>query len=70
MKMRKSEHFVRSSSSISGNVFNVKMTDKLFETLFSSLYRYKEAAALRETVCNAIDAHNMRNRLQRWMPSH
>ncbi len=70
MKMRKSEHFVRSSSSIAGNVFNVKMTDKLFETLFSSLYRYKEAAALRETVCNAIDAHNMRNRLQRRMPSH
>lgn len=70
MKMRKSEHFVRSSSSIAGNVFNVKMTDKLFETLFSSLYRYKEAAALRETVCNAIDAHNMRDRLQRRMPSH
>ncbi|UPU15607.1 RIIA protein [Salmonella phage STP55] len=70
MKMRKSEHFVRSSSTIVGQTFNVKMTDKLFETLFSSLYKYKEAASLRETLCNGIDSHNMRDRQQRWMPSH
>lgn len=70
MKMRKSEHFVRSSSSIAGQTFNVKMTDKLFETLFSTLYKYKEAAALRETVCNAIDAHGMRDRLMTAMASH
>lgn len=70
MKMRKSEHFVRSSSSIAGQVFSVKMTDKLFETLFSSLYRFKEAAALRETLCNAIDSHNMRNRMHRRLPTH
>lgn len=70
MKMRKSEHFVRSSSTIAGQAFNVKMTDKLFETLFSSLYKFKEAAALRETLCNAIDSHNMRDRMQRYMASH
>lgn len=70
MKMRKSEHFIRSSSSIQGQAFNVKMNDKMFETLFSSLYRYKEAASLRETVCNAIDSHNMRDRLHRMMASH
>ena len=33
MKMRKSEHFIRSSSSIQGQAFNVKMNDKMFETL-------------------------------------
>lgn len=70
MKMRKSEHFTRSSSSIQGQAFNVKFTDKMFETLFSSLYRYKEAAAMRETVCNAIDSHNMRDRMQRTMACH
>lgn len=70
MKMRKSEHFIRSSSSIQGQAFNVKMNDKMFETLFSSLYRYKEAAALRETVCNAIDSHGMRDRMHRMIASH
>lgn len=70
MKMRKSEHFTRSSASIQGQAFNVKMNDKMFETLFSSLYRYKEAAALRETVCNAIDSHGMRDRMHRMMASH
>lgn len=70
MKMRKSEHFTRSSSSIQGQSFNVKMNDKMFETLFSSLYRYKEAAALRETVCNAIDSHGMRDRMHRMVASH
>lgn len=70
MKMRKAEHFVRSSSSIAGQTFNVKMSDKLFETLFSTLYKYKEAASLRETLCNAIDSHNMRERLQKGLASH
>lgn len=70
MKMRKSEHFIRSSSSIQGQAFNVKMNDKMFETLFSSLYRYKEAAALRETTCNAIDSHGMRDRMHRMVASH
>lgn len=70
MKMRKSEHFTRSSSSIQGQSFNIKMNDKMFETLFSSLYRYKEAAALRETVCNAIDSHGMRDRMHRMIQSH
>lgn len=70
MKMRKSEHFVRSSSSIAGQTFSVKMSDKLFETLFSTLYKYKEAAALRETTCNAIDSHNMRDRQQNFVASH
>ncbi|WPJ72098.1 hypothetical protein DEEACLCL_00081 [Salmonella phage CRW-SP2] len=70
MKMRKSEHFVRSSSSIAGQTFSVKMSDKLFETLFSTLYKYKEAAAIRETTCNAIDSHNMRDRQQNFVASH
>ena len=70
MKMRKSEHFTRSSSSIQGQAFNVKFTDKMFETLFSSLYRYKEAASLRETLCNGIDSHNMRDRMHRVLASH
>lgn len=70
MKMRKSEHFTRSSASIQGQAFNVKMNDKMFETLFSSLYRYKEAAAMRETVCNAIDSHGMRDRMHRMVASH
>lgn len=70
MRMRKSEHFVRSSSSIAGSTFSVKMTDKLFETLFSSLYKFKEAAALRETLCNAIDSHGMRDRMHKMIASH
>lgn len=70
MKMRKAEHFVRSSSSIAGQTFSVKMSDKLFETLFSTLYKYKEAAALRETLCNALDSHNMRDRQQNFVASH
>lgn len=70
MKMRKAEHFVRSSSSIAGQTFNVKMSDKLFETLFSTLYKYKEAAATRETLCNAIDSHTMRERQQKYVGTH
>lgn len=70
MKIKKSEHFIRTSSSMSGQSFGVRLSDKLFETLYGNLYRYKEAAVVREILCNAIDTHQMRDRYYRTMASH
>lgn len=70
MKMRKPEHFVRSSSSVSAQKFSVRMTDKLFETLYATLYKFKEAAVVRELWSNANDAHQMRNRMHKYIPSY
>lgn len=70
MKFQQTEHFTEKSSSVSGQNFNVALSAKMFETLFSNMYRYKEAAVVRELISNKYDAHNMRDRLQRIMPSH
>lgn len=70
MKFQTQDYHTSQSSNISGQAFQVSMTAKFFETLFSGLYRYKEAAVIRELFCNAIDTHRMRDMMYRIIPSH
>lgn len=70
MKFQTKEYHTNQSSNVAGQSFQVAMSAKFFETLFSGLYRYKEAAALRELFCNAIDSHKMRDLAYGYMPQH
>lgn len=65
MKFQRPEHFTRQTAGIVGSTFNIQMTDKLFETLYSKLYKYKEEAVCRELMCNYLDSHQMRDRQMR-----
>lgn len=69
MQIKKSEHFVKTGN-IQGSTFGVQLSDKLFSTLYGNLYRYKEAAVVRELFCNARDTHEMRDRLWSIIPSY
>lgn len=70
MKFQTKEYHTNQSSNVAGQSFQVSMTAKFFETLFSGLYRYKEAAVIRELFCNAIDSHKMRDLMYSYMPQH
>lgn len=70
MRQQQKEHFTKQSSTIAGQSFSVELSAKLFETVYGSLYRYKEAAATRELLCNMLDSHEMRDRLYKIMASH
>lgn len=70
MKQQQKEHFTRQSSSIAGQSFSVELSAKLFETVYGNMYRYKEAAVVRELLCNALDSHQMRDRFYKLIPSH
>lgn len=70
MKFQTKDYHSSKTSNVAGQSFQVSMTAKFFETLFSGLYRYKDAAVIRELFCNAVDTHNARDRLYRIVPSH
>jgi len=70
MKFRENEHFTEKTNSIAGQTFNINLSAKLFETLFSTMYKYKEDACARELTCNGVDAHSMRDRHYKVIPSY
>lgn len=67
MKIQTKEHFVKAGA-IHNNTFNVQMNAKFFSTLYSTLYKNREEAVVRELFCNAIDSHQLRNKLWAAIP--
>lgn len=57
MLMQRTHETVETGGMGAGNTFTIAASAKAFEILSSNLYQNKILAVIRETVCNAVDAH-------------
>ncbi|EQA7786858.1 ATP-binding protein [Acinetobacter baumannii] len=58
------ENLIGNTSNMSS--FGIAASAKAFQILSSGIYKHKILAVVRETVCNAYDAHKMVNSNEKW----